>query len=318
MSDWLNCYNQSWKGVIVNESFCHPAKFSRGLIQRIYDHAKEMGWIKPGCWVLDPFGGVALGGLDAMRMGLNWVGIELEEKFVKLGEQNIALWNRQLDGWPNLGTARIVQGDSRRLKDVIDGADILISSSPYADQPINPGNVGNRMLKETWWKGHNLAAHPNQYGHTPGNLANMKEGSIDAVISRDLDTQKVLKWHEQYGKDSIEPTTFWEASKTILQQCFDLLREGGHAIWVTKAYCKKGKIVDFPGRWKALCESVGFKTVCEHRAMLVKSYGSQKTIIGEDEEIEVSRKSFFRRLHETKRPDLKIDWEMVQCMKKNA
>lgn len=81
--------------------------------------------------VFDPFGGVCLGGLDAMAMGLNWIGIELEEKFVRLGQQNIELWNRQLKGWPNLGTAKIVQGDSRRLRDVMERADLVVSSPNF-------------------------------------------------------------------------------------------------------------------------------------------------------------------------------------------
>lgn len=48
---WESCYDGSWQGNIVPEAFSHPAKFSRGLIVRIYDHAKEMGWVKPGEWV---------------------------------------------------------------------------------------------------------------------------------------------------------------------------------------------------------------------------------------------------------------------------
>ena len=108
---WDGCYEKNWKGLIVPEAFKHPAKFSRSLIKRIYEHAKEMGWIKEGDWVLDPFGGVALGALDAIRIGLIWVGVELEEKFVKLGEQNIEFWKTM-----GIGTARIIQGDSRYLE----------------------------------------------------------------------------------------------------------------------------------------------------------------------------------------------------------
>ncbi len=48
---WTNCYDTSWKGLIVDEAFQHPAKFSRGLIHRIYQHAEEMGWFKAGDWV---------------------------------------------------------------------------------------------------------------------------------------------------------------------------------------------------------------------------------------------------------------------------
>ncbi len=485
IDEWEGCYDGGWKGWITPESFSHPAKFSRALIERIYDHALNEGWIEEGGIVLDPFGGVCLGGLNAMAMGLNWVGVELEEKFVKLGEQNIELWNRELAGWPNLGTARIVQGDSRRLKDVIGEASLIVSSPPYAethnqggDQATHPGmkwKHGERTdrgrVNRTNFKGTdygctkgNLANLPegnfqdviekadlvvssppflevlgssnstkfmekiaNQpgskrfgrtiykkrevedYGHTSGNLANlkegdfdliyssppyaeciksggdgidwnkikgeegkpnrslgrgaiadgysqnsnnlgsMKEGSIDAVISsppyegalgnrqHEGDQAKYVKRQEAYrlkhpefkrpkGESMAYPAsegnlgskygdTFWSASREIVQQCYELLKDGGHAIWVTKSYCKKGAIVDFPMRWKNLCESVGFKTVCEHRAMLVKTVLVEKSD-GSIEIKEIQRKSFFRRLHESKHPDLRIDWEMVQCMVK--
>src|SRR3989304_1442633 len=108
IDEWEQCYEGGWKGWIVPKAFSHPAKFSRGLIERIYDHAIKEGWVKVGEWVLDPFGGCALGGLDSMARGLNCVGVELEEKFVKLGEQSINWWYTRLGDWPNLGSARIL------------------------------------------------------------------------------------------------------------------------------------------------------------------------------------------------------------------
>lgn len=83
-TDWRKCYGESWQGVIVPDAFAHPAKFSRALIRRIYDHATAEGWLVPGDVVVDPFGGVALGALHAMRHGLHWVGVELEQPFVDM------------------------------------------------------------------------------------------------------------------------------------------------------------------------------------------------------------------------------------------
>src|SRR5262245_66648309 len=90
---WHGCYDAGWKGLIVDEAFSHPAKFSRQLIGRIYAHLREH-YVPAGATVVDPFGGVALGALDAMAQGLHWVGCELEEKFHKLGCANIAQWNK--------------------------------------------------------------------------------------------------------------------------------------------------------------------------------------------------------------------------------
>jgi hypothetical protein len=85
IDEWRGCYGEGWQGLIVPEAFAHPAKFSRALIQRIYEHVVAEGWAKPGDVVVDPFAGVALGALDAQRLGLNYVGVELEQRFVDLG-----------------------------------------------------------------------------------------------------------------------------------------------------------------------------------------------------------------------------------------
>ena len=87
-------------GIIVPDAFAHPAKFSRALIRRIYEHILERGYITSGDTIVDPFGGAALGALHAMQNGLHWTGVELEEKFVDLGTQNISLWNRRFSGLP--------------------------------------------------------------------------------------------------------------------------------------------------------------------------------------------------------------------------
>lgn len=90
---------------------------------------------------------------------------------------------------------------------------------------------------------------------------------------------------------------------------------GGMAIFVTKDYIKKGKRVPFSDRWLALCESVGFKLVCRHQAMLVKHHGDQSNIHGGIDHIETRRVSFFRRLAESKGSP-KIEWEDIICLVK--
>lgn len=135
VTDERGLYSEGWQGAIVEEAFAHPAKFSRRLIRWIYDHLAEERLVKPGDRVLDPFAGVALGALDAMRIGLHWTGVELEPEFVSLGQQNIELWcgqfDRVLPGW---GTARLLQGDSRHLDQVLrTTAQAVVSSLPYSD-----------------------------------------------------------------------------------------------------------------------------------------------------------------------------------------
>lgn len=83
---WYGCYDGGWQNIISDLSFRHPAKFSRSLVSRIYAYALERGYLKPGMVVLDPFGGVGLGSLDALSNGLSWLGCELERDFQILGQ----------------------------------------------------------------------------------------------------------------------------------------------------------------------------------------------------------------------------------------
>lgn len=139
IDEWQNCYPSKWSGLIVKESMTHPAKFSSRLIRRIYMHMKEEGWLRIGDTVIDPFGGVALGALEAMRHGLHWVGVELEPKFVELGNQNIDEWNKRFSIMPKWGSAILLQGDSRKLLSSIQSANQSISSPPYADGSAHNG-----------------------------------------------------------------------------------------------------------------------------------------------------------------------------------
>lgn len=166
----------------------------------------------------------------------------------------------------------------------------LVSSPPYEGSIIN-----SKSNAIDWEK----AGRPDRCKPSP----NRTSPGVDAG----------LKYSESiYNLGNLSGDTFWSASKEILQGCHTLLRDGCHAIWVCKDYVKAGKRVPFSDRWQALCESVGFKIVCRHRAMLVKSHGKQVCINGECEEIQTERKSFFRRLAESKGSP-KINWEDVLC-----
>lgn len=120
VTDWNGCYDQGWKGIIVEEAFSHPAKFAYGLICRIVDHGLAQGYWKCGDTIGDPFGGVGLGGIICGGRGLNWIGVELESKatggspFVELGNQNLA---KHVPAFMSAGATmvKLVQGDSRNF-----------------------------------------------------------------------------------------------------------------------------------------------------------------------------------------------------------
>ena len=188
VTEWRNCYNDGWQGVIVPEAFAHPAKFSRGLIRRIYEHMLAAGYLAPGDSVVDCFGGIGAGALDAMSMGLHWTGVELEPRFVELGNRNIAKWQRDLAMLGDrVGTARLLQGDSRRLLEVV-GAGMagVVSSPPFENQihgqdeaflrAVDADRVKRGLQYST------TRHHSTDYGTSPGQLGAMPSGDYAAAV----------------------------------------------------------------------------------------------------------------------------------------
>lgn len=571
---WPGLYREGWGRDIVPEAYAHPAKYARALIRKIYAHAVDLGWLEPGDVVLDLFGGVALGGLDASYHGAHWVGVELERHFVDTGagcdctginkadwvrfygrwerartlegrhwcprclaqakqvtypDPQLALFDREpsaayvrssgripetlphhytgnAEHWRRFGFAgsvTLLQGDSRRLLAVVQeaglavssppyanseaqqshgqswreelteapgswrslgmgygsepgqlgtmpegdhGASLAVSSPPYADgcrqqgtdlhperlegtafaparydlavssppyaesltqgndgdrydytryggggqlalaqrYGADPGNLGNLPAKD----GDHRAAlavssppfcdsdtrptklgggHPTratgqaadrnkgdyEYPDSPGQLGTMPEGDPGATLSvssppyeesvnahdcgidwskmgpatgnrrrgpgsqHEATLQAQLNYNPSAGNlGAEERDTFWTAARAILEQVYQALRPGGHAIWVVKAFVRDGAVVDFPGQWRALCEAVGFVTLHEHRALLVEEHGAQLDLEGNHVKRQVARKSFFRRIYEQKYPANRIDFEVVYCMEK--
>ena len=179
--NWMGLYKEGWGSSIIQAAYSHPAKFRPALIRRIYAHLLEQGYLQVGQVVLDPFAGVALGALHAMQNGLIWLGVELEERFVTIGQQNIDLWNKRYSTMPGWGRAICLQGDSRRLCEVLATAGFAgaVSSPPFigivATQDPNfltPGEQGKRIPSKS--------NSPN-YGTSDGQLASLPEGDAPQV-----------------------------------------------------------------------------------------------------------------------------------------
>jgi len=125
---WQGCYDDQWGDLIIPEAYAHPAKYSRGLIERIIQHGIERGYWKENDTIADPFGGVALGGIICGYHGLNFIGVELESKFVELGNQNLDLHRAK---WAALGYSvdvRLIQGDSRRFAEIVQVTKEILTS----------------------------------------------------------------------------------------------------------------------------------------------------------------------------------------------
>lgn len=307
-TDWMGCYGSSWRGTIVPESFAHPAKFSRVLIRRIYEYAFQCGWFKGGDTILDPFAGVALGALHAMQRGCHWVGVELEERFVGWGQQNIDLWNdhyaEHLPGW---GTATIVQGDSRQLVDVVREAGGCVPSPPYADQAIaDRQGFECRPSERPLAKDAKVAVVG--YSGRPANLGNLRaDGGVSSppyaasLASDDPDrrgglyrdpkrrgdrtlTAEYGGTEGQLGQERAE--TFWSAARRIVEQTYRVLAPGAYTLWVTKRFVRDKKIVEFSQRWHQLCRACGFEHVEWIRAWRTEERGNVTALFDFDVMVE--------------------------------
>ena len=174
--EWKGCYPSNWKGKIVPKAMAHPAKFSSKLIRRIYEHMRAEGWVKTGDRVIDPFGGVALGALDAMRLGLEWLGMELELKFVDLGNHNISNWELKFGkSMPNWGRAALLQGDSRKMLEKLGRGRAAESSPPYAETDLSYKDNGIIEKRGKYERPYMDGQRGENYGDTPGQLGTMKD-----------------------------------------------------------------------------------------------------------------------------------------------
>ncbi|MBN1491147.1 MAG: hypothetical protein JXA69_14635 [Phycisphaerae bacterium] len=179
---WHGCYDDSWKGLIADEAFAHPAKFARGLIERIIAHGLGQGYWRAGQVIGDPFGGVALGGVVAGYYGLHWLGVELEEKFVGLGEQNLALHRPKFAALGYAVDVRLVQGDSRRFAEIV-AADAIVTSPPYDPNTKHDHTHEQRDGRRGYRQGQGCHRGSENYGDTPGQIGRLSAGSVDGVIT---------------------------------------------------------------------------------------------------------------------------------------
>jgi len=159
------------KGLFKAASFAHPAKMVLGLQIYLIEH-----YTKPGDTILDPMAGSGTI-LMACTLGRNVVCIELEDKFVKMQQDN---WDKIKSLGPMLGftmgKAVILQGDARNLEGLL--ADNILFSPPYAETNQmprdNPDSTADKQGRGNIGK---------QYSENERNIGNLPYGKVSAVIT---------------------------------------------------------------------------------------------------------------------------------------
>jgi hypothetical protein len=193
-SEWHGCYDDGWKGMIVDEAFAHPAKMAYGLLTRIVRRMVDEGWVEAGQVVGDPFGGIGTGGIVSAYYGLHWVGVELEPRFVELAGKNFDLHRPRWENLPGCVAPRIVNGDSRRFAGLVGEAAAVVTSPPYAEAIKNEQNDSDVLsakeasgeIDQSSFRSpgpYSQCRQKRSYGTTPGQIGALKEGTLAGVVT---------------------------------------------------------------------------------------------------------------------------------------
>src|SRR4051794_21655437 len=109
---WLTCQQPSRdqrRGRYVPESSSHPGK----MLPNLAAHAIS-SYTAPGDLVLDPMCGSGTTLVEAMHLGREGLGVDIEPRFTALADANVALAASQAAA----GTAKVLTGDATRLLDL--------------------------------------------------------------------------------------------------------------------------------------------------------------------------------------------------------
>jgi hypothetical protein len=177
-------YDSSWKGLVTEASIGHPAKCSHGLITWIFNYLIDNGYLHKGDICCDPFGGIFSTGIIGAGRGIKVVGVELEQRFYDIAQDNIKLHTKL---WEACGdpVPVLLKGDSRRLSEIIAPvlgklASCIVGSPPFAEQQQGGGLATSRMTASGEPIG-KADGYVNQ-GVSPGQLGAMPAGDVSAIV----------------------------------------------------------------------------------------------------------------------------------------
>jgi modification methylase len=213
-------------------STAHPAK----MLPAIARHAIER-YSQPGDLVLDPMCGIGTTLVEAVHLGRDAIGVELEPRWADLARANTT--HARTRG--ATGTARVVTGDARQLPRLLDtglaGRVALVLTSPPYGASIH-GQVTARP-------GQGVAKYDNAYSADPANLGRVSQ------------------------------TVLLDALGGILAGCRALLRPGGLLVLTARPYRHRERLVDLPGQLTRVAETTGLVLFERNAALLVGLRGER-------------------------------------------
>ena len=202
-------------GRYLPSSTAHPAKMLPAIARQAI-----RAYSQPGDLVLDPMCGIGTTLVEAIHLGRDAIGVELEPRWAELATANTGHARRH----GATGTAIVVTGDARQLPHLIDpalaGRVALVLTSPPYGRSLH-GQVAARP-------GRGVAKFDDAYSADPANLGR------------------------------VNPSALLEALGEILVTCQQLLRPRGVLVLTARPYRHRELLVDLPGQLTEVAEAAGW------------------------------------------------------------
>ncbi len=275
-----------------------------GLSFRIFEHLKEIGWLKPNSLILDPLAGIGTTALVACSLGLKAITVELEPKFTYLSRKNKAYLEAKIHktlDWT------VLQGDSRKLSQILSEKGLVtIMSPPYGNQEIVPGSQTVRC------KGSSLSYPESGVGYSsnPSNIGNLVDKPLtvmsppyesgghhgDAMRSWGGQSQGTQpQYREGYG-DTVGQVKGDESYLSAMSQVYsEIAKVSNILVVVLKNPTRNGKLRRLDLDTLSLLKAGGWTIHCVHKAMLFEETEIQD-LFGQSYKKVKGRMSFFKRL----------------------
>jgi hypothetical protein len=229
LSVWLTAQQSAATqraGRYMPGSTAHPAKMLPAIARQAI-----AAYTQPGDLVLDPMCGIGTTLVEAVHLGRDAIGVELESRWANLASANIAHACRH--GAP--GAASVVTGDARQTPDLVDpaltGRVTLVLTSPPYGRSVH-GQVSARP-------GHGVTKYDNSYSPDTTNLGR------------------------------VNPPDLLEGLSAILAGCQQLLRPGGLVVLTARPYRRQERLIDLPGQLTQIAEAAGLLLFERNAALLV-------------------------------------------------
>ncbi|MEU5858751.1 DNA methyltransferase [Nocardiopsis dassonvillei] len=210
----------------------HPAK----MLPAIARHAIGT-YTRPGEVVLDPMCGIGTSLVEAVHLGRNAVGVELEPKWASIARLNLeAATARGALGYGEVHTGEAARTLATFADDALVGkVRLVLTSPPYGS--MTHGQVRSRR---------DGAEAVEKHAH---------------VYSRDRDRRAD---NLAYQRPHVLASSF----SRIMAACRPLLAPGGVVVVTTRPYRKDGRLIDFPGQVADAARRAGLVQIDRCAALL--------------------------------------------------